>query len=121
MITEISDYTETDKFYRIPVPIGAGDTTELLGILNFAETKFEETFGTTDFNVPANVEALKYFSFAIWLSEIPIKKTPVAATSKPRYNQAENIYDRERFEKAYNTACFLMNRKDLRLMSNFNF
>ena len=121
MITQISDFTETENFYRIPVPIGAGDTAELKSVINFAEAKFTETFGTVDFDVTSNMEALKYFVFAFWLSEVPVKKTPIASSAKPRYNQAENVYDVERFYRAYNMACTLMGRKDKRLVKNFNF
>ena len=121
MVTKIADYTEVSKFYRIPAPIGAGDTAELNGIIDFAETKFAETFGSVDFDEAANLEALKYFVFAIWCSEIQIKKTPVAPSAKPRYNQADNISDVERFSQAYNHACTLMGRRDLRLIKNFNF
>ena len=121
MITEISDYSETSEFYRIPAPIGAGDTAELTGLINFAEMRFTRIFGSVDFTKPSNLEALKYFVFSQWCATIPIKKTPVAPSAKPRYNQAENVYDVERFLNAYNTACELMNRKDLRLIQNFNF
>ena len=121
MITKISDYSETSEFYRIPAPIGAGDTAELNGLINFAEMRFTRTFGSVDFSIPSNMEALKYFVFSQWCAAIPIKKTPVAPSAKPRYNQAENVYDVERFSKAYNTACELMNRKDFRLIQNFNF
>ena len=121
MITKISDYSETNEFYRIPAPIGAGDTAELTGLINFAEMRFTRTFGSVDFSIPSNMEALKYFVFSQWCSAVPIKKTPVAPSAKPRYNQAENVYDVERFSKAYNTACDLMDRKDFRLIQNFNF
>ena len=121
MITEISDYSETSEFYRIPAPIGAGDTAELTGLINFAEMRFTRIFGSVDFDISSNLEALKYFVFSQLCAAMPIKKTPVAPSAKPRYNQAENVYDVERFLKAYNTACELMNRKDFRLIQNFNF
>ena len=74
MITEISDYSETSEFYRIPAPIGAGDTAELTGLINFAEMRFTRIFGSVDFDIPSNLEALKYFVFSQWCAAMPIKK-----------------------------------------------
>lgn len=120
MITQIADYTaaEVQEFYKIPAPVGAQDTADLQAAIAEGEREFADTFKVEA--SAENVEAVKFFVFAHWLRWQALRKTSAGAGAKLNFTQSQNYQDQQRSVIAYNRACVIMNRKDLKLHKIFN-
>lgn len=122
MILSIEDFVSTNQFYRIPAPTGAADTADIEGCISEAENEFMEVFGVTEMDIiDERLEALKYFTFAFWLRVQATRKTPAGAGAKINFTQSQNYIDEPRRYKAYNRACSIMGRPDLKIHKIFNY
>lgn len=119
MILTLDDFVETTEFYRIPRPTGAYDTADLLGIISEGEKEFMETFELTEISGTA-IEALKYYTFALWLRMQAARKTAAGAGAKINFTQSENHMDWVRRYQAYNMACEMMGRRDKKMLKILN-
>lgn len=119
MVTTLDDYIKTDEFYRIPAPMGAGESSNLSGCIAEGEKTFADTFGVSA--EEADREAVKYFVFSFWLRNSRLVKTANGLSAKVRYNQADANYDQKRAVTAYNRACKIMKRTDLKLKPILNY
>lgn len=121
MILTIEDFTQTQEFYRIPQPTGPADTADLVGALSEGERQFMETFRVVETEIiDERLEALKYFAFAFWLRWQATRKTPSGAGAKINFTQSQNYIDEPRRYQAYNRACFIMGRPDLKMFKILN-
>lgn len=122
-LLSVSDFSEASKLYRIPAPIGANDTAELEGVIDFAEGTFLVLFGTDSETVAADetqLEALKYFTFAQWLRLEMAMRTPIGAGAVQELTQARNSFDDVKFREAWNTSCRLMGDEDNMIVPSIN-
>lgn len=122
MILQVSDFIETTEFYRIPNLQGrAADTADLEGVIAQGERKFCETFAVTPTQITGDaVEALKFFTFALWLRMQATRKTSAGAGAKVNFTQSQNFIDEPRRYEAYNQACTIMGRNDLKMLKILN-
>lgn len=118
MITQVSDYIDTAEFYRIPCPVGGQEKADLEAAIAEGERLFSDTFGVEPDG--GNVEAVKFFVFAFWLKSQVLRKTSAGASARLNFTQSANEYDQTRRVVAYNRACVMMKRDDLKLHKIFN-
>lgn len=122
MILTVSDFVNTNKFYRIPAPVGESDRLDIEAAIAESENQFIETFSVRAIDiVDERIEALKYFTFAFWLRWQATRKTQSGAGAKVNFTQSQNYVDEPRRYQAYNRACTIMGRKDLKMFKIINY
>lgn len=126
MITQVSDYTQTNEFYRIPAPIGSEDTAALMSAIAEGERVFFDTFGF-DYSqgdpelTDEQTEALKFVVFSEWLRWQTLRKTSTGIGAKNRFTQSDSHYDQERRVQAWNRACVIMQKPEKKMLKIFNY
>ena len=117
-----SDFYGASTYYRIPKGAGTADAARLQGVINEAEEQFCEKFAVVPADITGSIkEALKFYTFALWLKTETVQTTPLGTGAKNRLKEADNLFDKERYVTAYNRACKMMNRQDLILRLIFNY
>lgn len=91
---------------------------DLSAAIEEGENEFADTFGIMPSE--ANIEAVKYFVFAFWLKVQAVRKTSAGASAKINFTQSQNVHDSTRRIVAYNRACTIMGRAELKLHRLFN-
>lgn len=118
-MTIVADYIDTNEFYRIPKPIGESERLDIEAAIAEGERSFYDTFGIAPND--DNLEAVKFFVFAFWLRIQSLRKTSAGASAKLNFTQSQNYADQTRRVTAYNRACEMMQRKDLKLIKIINY
>lgn len=117
-MTTVNDYRDNSKFYYVPAGVGSQEVADLTAAIAEGEQKFADLFGVAPSE--ENVEAVKHYVFAYWLRWQSLRKTSAGASAKINFTQSQNHVDTERFVTAYNRACVIMGRTDLKLHRLFN-
>lgn len=117
-----TDFYNVTDFYRIPKGAGSSDSARLEGVIKEAEAQFCERFGYTAIQITGDVkEALKFYTFALWLRTNHVQKTPLGTGAKNRLKEADNVFDQGRYVTAFNRCCSLIGREDIRMKPIFNY
>lgn len=112
---------QTTEFYRIPAPVGQQDVADIEGCISEGQNHFCEVFGVKESDITgSSVEALKYFTFAFWLRMQATRRTPSGAGAKVNFTQSQNYVDEPRRYQAYNRACHIMGRDELKMFKILN-
>lgn len=120
--TVITDYTGASDIYRIPHPTGAAETAEIEAAIAEGERSFADTFGIAPASVSGDeLLALKCYCYCVWLKQNWVKRTAQGAGAKVRFNQADNVFDAERYMTAYNRCCVLLGQPNKKLKNILNF
>jgi len=114
MILKPSDFYTSDKLYRIPQAVGASQQSELLAAIAEAEYYFLKTFDINPVDITAEqMEALKYYTFAVWLNLQITAKTASGQGAVNNLKEARNELDRQRLKAAYNHCAEIMDCEKL--------
>ena len=117
-----ADFYGVSSFYRIPQGAGSSDAARLTGVIQEAEAQFCERFGYVPTQITGDIkEALKFYTFALWLKVDVLQKTPLGTGAKNRLKEADNIFDKPRYITAFNRCCSLIGRTDLKMKPIFNY
>lgn len=114
MILQETDFYNSDKLYRIPQAVADSQKRELLAAIAEAEYYFLKTFDIVPADITAEqTEALKYYTFAIWLNLQVTTKTASGQGAANNFKEASREQDRQRLKAAYNHCAEIMDCEKL--------
>ena len=114
MILQPSDFYTSDKLYRVPQAVGASQAKRAPCRYRGSRVLFLKTFDIDPVDITAEqTEALKYYTFAIWLNLQITAKTASGQGAVNNLKEARNEQDRQRLKAAYNHCADIMDCEKL--------
>lgn len=104
---------DESKFYFVPIRSDMPrDVARLTGVISFAQINFCQHFRISDdfIDNTEKLEALKYWTFAVWQSSQRFGKTQQGTAVDPKLLKGDTTYDLQKEVDCLNAAITLMNK-----------